>query len=592
MRYTFLTVKSWNGTGYINTDMPILASDELYNRMPEDINQKITLLSGRQEGYTDITLFFADVCNAIGFNPFKVKTFGINSTGASTIEKEVLDAFMSDYEINNSGLLNYYPDSNYDIGGTWLNPGYGDFQATMGQTMYGGESRYNVIFYQTLILNSFFTTNDGTVCEFEIWPEDAIVSGVINTGHFQRDNNDLIKTCHLFINIWKNETTGLYNFNVQIGGGYYNTTRTNRLDNQINGADLGHIYNPSNPMDNKEQEGDEGGNGAWDNEDQGVPVPDLPTIDITALGGFHLWRLEAADFAALMNYLTSNAPGDSILKWFSNPIQAITACYMLPYPAHAAGTGSITVLGMPTGVSAYKADQWEQYNLGSVYINTRYGDCFLDYSPQTRVSMYLPFCGVKQLNADDVIGHNVGVVYHLDNISGACVAYITIDAKVRYTFTGSCAIGIPISQSNWGQTYIAAATAAAGALAGGMGAAGAAIQQGESALGIGMSAAAGAVQGGGGLSAFESKPTVSRSGNFSGAGSALGVPHPFLIIERPDKSKIGDPKSIIGITSSRVLPLGSLKGFNSISQCHLHGIDATMTELEEIERLLYEGVIF
>lgn len=592
MRYTFLTVKSWNGTGYINTDMPILASDDLYNRMPEDINQKVTLLSGRQEGYTDITLFFADVCNAVGFNPFKVKKYGINSTGASTIEKDVLDAFMSDYELNNSGLLNYYPDSNYDIGGTWLNPGYGDFQATMGQTMYGGESRYNVIFYHTLILNSFFTTNDGTVCEFEIWPEDAIVSGVINTGHFQRDNNNLIKTCHLFINIWKNETTGLYNFNVQIGGGYYNSTRTNRLDNQINGANLGHIYNPSNPMDNKEQEGDEGGNGAWDNDDQGVPIPDLPSIDITALGGFHLWRLEAADFAALMNYLTSNAPGDSILKWFSNPIQAITACYMLPYPAHAAGTGSITVLGMPTGVSAYKAEQWEQYNLGSVYINTRYGDCFLDYAPQTRVSMYLPFCGVKQLNADDVIGHNVGVVYHLDNISGACVAYITIDAKVRYTFTGSCAIGIPISQSNWGQTYIAAATAAAGALAGGMGAAGAAIQQGESALGIGMSAAAGAVQGGGGLSAFESKPTVSRSGNFSGAGSALGVPHPFLIIERPDKSKIGDPKSIIGITSSRVLPLGSLKGFNSISQCHLHGIDATMSELEEIERLLYEGVIF
>ena len=58
MRYTFLTVKSWNGTGYINTDMPILASDDLYNRMPEDINQKVTLLSGRQEGYTDITLFF------------------------------------------------------------------------------------------------------------------------------------------------------------------------------------------------------------------------------------------------------------------------------------------------------------------------------------------------------------------------------------------------------------------------------------------------------------------------------------------------------------------------------------------------------
>ena len=206
--------------------------------------------------------------------------------------------------------------------------------------------------------------------------------------------------------------------------------------------------------------------------------------------------------------------------------------------------------------------------------------------------MYLPFCGIKQLNADDIIGHNVGVVYQFDNISGACVCYITSDGKVRYTFNGSCAIGIPISQDNWGQTYIAAATAAAGAISGGLGGAGAAIAQGESKLGIGMSAAAGAVQGGGGLSAFNSKPSVSRSGSFTGAGSALGIPHPFLIIERPDKTKMGDPKNVIGITCGRVMPLGSLSGFNSIDHVHLHGITATAAELDEIERLLYEGVIF
>lgn len=594
MRYTFLTVQRYSDSQHpFNYDIPILASDVLYARMPEDLNTRTTILSGRQEGYDEISLFFSDVCKALAFNPFAVKKF-LLSYDHNDLEEEIINAFMGEFEETNLNFQNYYPAI---VEGQWLGysffaNGYGNYQASIGITNYGGQTNYYATLYNCIYPQGFISTNDGFVYEFEIWPEDAIKSGAINTGHFLRDNNNNIKTCHVFVNIWKNANTGKYNFTVQVGGGYYNAARTIYADTYLHGADVGHIYNPSNPLNNTEQEGDEGGNGDWDSDDQGVPVPDLPTIDITALGGFHLWRLEAADFAALMTYLTSNAPGDSILKWFSNPIQAITACYMLPYPAHAAGTGSITVLGMPTGVSAYKADVWEQYNLGSVYIPTRYGDCFLDYAPQTRVSMYLPFCGVKQLNADDVIGHNVGVVYQLDNISGACVAYITIDAKVRYTFTGSCAIGIPISQSNWGQTYIAAATAAAGAIAGGMGAAGAAIQQGESALGIGMNAAAGAVQGGGGLSAFESKPTVSRSGNFTGAGSALGVPHPFLIIERPDKSKIGDPTNIIGITSSRVLPLGSLKGYNSISQCHLHGIDATMSELDEIERLLYEGVIF
>ena len=594
MRYTFLTVQRYTDPEHpFNYDMPILASDNLYSRMPEDINTKTTILSGRQEGYDDMSLFFSDICNALAFNPFAVKKF-LLSYDHIQLQEDIINAFMGEFEISDKNFQNYYPAI---VAGQWLGfsffgNGYGNNQASIGITNYGGQTNYYATLFNCMYPQSFITSNDGYSYEFEIWPEDAITSGNINTSHFVRNNNNMIKTCHVFVNIWKNASTGKYNFTVQVGSGYYKAEQNTYADTYLNGADLGHIYNPSNPMDNKEQEGDEGGNGDWDNDDQGVPVPDLPSIDITALGGLHLYRLTASDFASLMSYLTSNDPGESILKWFANPIQGITACYMLPYPAHAAGSAAITVLGITTGVSAYTADQWEEYDLGSVYIATRYGDCFLDYSPTTRVSMYLPFCGIKQLNADDIIGHNVGVVYQFDNISGACVCYITSDAKVRYTFNGSCAIGVPISQDNWGQTYIAAATAAAGAISGGIGGAGAAIAQGESKLGIGMSAAAGAVQGGGGLSAFNSKPSVSRSGSFTGAGSALGIPHPFLIIERPDKTKMGDPKSIIGITCGRVMPLGSLSGFNSIDQVHLHGITATAAELDEIERLLYEGVIF
>ena len=594
MRYTFLTVQRYVDSAHpFNYDMPILASDDLYSRMPEDINTRTTILTGREAGYDDMSLFFMDICNALAFNPFKVKPF-LLSYDHNQLEEDIINAFMGEFEVTNQNFQNYYPAI---VEGQWLGysffaNGYGNYQASIGVTNYGGQTNYYATLYNCIYPQSFLSTNDGFTYEFEVWPIDSISSGAISTSHFVRDNNNMIKTCHVFINIWKNATTEKYNFTVQIGSGYYNSSRTTYADTYLNGADLGHIYNPANPMDNKEQEGDEGGNGDWDNDDQGVPVPDLPSIDITALGGLHLYRLTASDFASLMSYLTSNDPGESVLKWFANPIQGITACYMLPYPAHASGSAAITVLGITTGVSAYTADQWEEYDLGSVYIATRYGDCFLDYSPTTRVSMYLPFCGIKQLNADDIIGHNVGVVYQFDNISGACVCYITSDSKVRYTFNGSCAIGIPISQDNWGQTYIAAATAAAGAISGGVGGAGAAIAQGESKLGIGMSAAAGAVQGGGGLSAFNSKPTVSRSGSFTGAGSALGIPHPFLIIERPDKTKMGDPKSIIGITCGRVMPLGSLTGFNSIDQVHLHGITATAAELDEIERLLYEGVIF
>lgn len=594
MRYTFLnTIQRFSATSESNFKMPIIGSDELYALIPA--SDEVTLLEGRQEGYDSITYFYEEVCTYLGFNPFKIKTFYINNRGLETMEKDVIDEFMGEYEVRNTNSADFYPDSstnNNFIGYIYFADGYSNAQASIGHTPYGSGSKFDVIAYNIMERQTFFTTNDGVKYEFEIWPAEVIKTGYINTRHFARDNENNIKNGHVIINIWYNATTEKYNFNIKLAVGYYSTTRTNYIDNTLDGAKTDHVYNPGNPLDNKPGMGDDGGNGDYDDTDEPVDVPPLPSIDITSLGGLHLWKCLPADMAALFNYLSSHEPGESILKWFANPIQGITACYMLPYPVHATGSGEITVLGITTGVAAYKADQWTEYDLGSVYVPTRFGDCFLDYSPQTRIGLYLPFCGVKQVTADDIIGHNVGITYQFDNISGACTAFVTSDTKVRYTYSGSCAIGIPISQSNWGQCYIAAATAAAGALSGGIGAAAGAIAEGGSLASIGLQTIGGAVQGAGGLSAFNSKPSITRSGSFTGAGSALGVPHPFLIIERPDKANIGDPTNVIGITSGRVIALGSLSGFNAIENCHLHGIAATAEELDEIERLLYQGAIF
>ena len=593
MHYSFVTVLGWNGTAYVNDDLPILASDDLYNRMPVD-DTRITILSGRQEGYSDMTLFFSDVCTALDFNPFKVAEFGINHGGLASMEKDVLDAFMADYHEDNGGMLHYWQvgDADHALGGRWLNDGYGNNQASYSQTNYGGQSNFRALFYNCISLASFYSSNDGITYEFEIWPDASITSGVIDTSHFQRNNDNQIRNCHIFINIWQDPNTKIYNFTVQLGGGYYTTEYTNKIDNYLNGADLGHIYNPSNPLDNKEQEGDEGGNGDWDNESDPTPVPDLPSIDITALGGLHLYKINASAFASLMSFMNSTEPGAAITKWFINPIQAISACYILPYPIKGTADTTVTLLGLPTTIPANACPPWTNWDLGSVYIKTRFGDCFLDYAPTTRTSLYLPFCGVKPLNTDDVIGHNVGIVYHFDNLSGTCVVYVTIDTNVRYTFSGSCAVGVPISQNNWGQTYIAAATAAAGFASGIVSGASGAIAAGGNMNTVIGNALTQGIRQSGGLSAFNSKPTISRSGSITGSAAALGYNKPFLIIERPVKTKMGDPTPLIGNTTSRVMPLGSLSGFTSIEQCHLHGITATAAELDEIERLLYEGVIF
>ena len=571
-------------------DMPIIGHQELYNRLGVPSGAAVLISSGAVEGYPDITSLFMPVCDFLGFNPYKIKPFFINNGGLAYSDgfiPAIIDGFMGEMEVYNDGGGFHYPDAaGTDFGPIFYGASQSSDQAGIGCTIYAAgvdlpfkNVMYNFIKYQA---------NDGVQYRFEIWPETVIERGYIDTQHFQRDEG-LIRSGQILLNIWK--ANNRYYYEIYLRSFDYAQAWTDAVDT-LNGAELGHVYNPDNPYDNKQDEGNEGGDGPYDNESDPVDVPEVPSIDITALGGLNLYKLTAADMAALFSYLGSNDPGNAIVKWFTNPIQAISACYMLPYPVTVGAGKEITVLGAHTGITAFSAGQWTEWNLGAVKINQGFGDCFLDYSNFTRVSIFLPFIGVRQLNADDVIGSTIGIKYQFDNISGACSAYITVNGSVRYTFSGSCAVGIPISQSNWGQTYMAAATAAAGALAGGFGAAAGAIGEGA---GVGEAVAAGAmgaVKGGGGLSAFSAKPTISRSGAVCGAGAAIGLNKPVMFIERPDKAKIEDPKNVIGITSGRTLSLGSLSGYNAIEHVHLHGISATGPELDEIEKLLYQGVIF
>ena len=592
VRYTHL--KGWrgyaNGTGG-PFEMPIFANQDLYNRLTAPDGTAVQIAQGAPEGYLDLTGLFMPVCDVLGFNPFCIDKFMINTAGlGDPMLSEVISAFMGDtITVNDNG--NYFYPSYTDtlFCPIYYGAGYSVQQAGIGATNYGTAGA-DIPFINIMYRATIIGINDGVEYTFNIWPKTVIEQGYINTQHFQTDDN-LIRMGRVILDIWKGANDRYY-WKILLKSYSLDSTGTNNFRTVLDGAELEHVYDPDNPYDNKQNEGDEGGNGDYNNDDDQVDVPDLPSIDITSAGGLNLYKLTSADFAALMAYLGANDPGQAIVKWFTNPIQAIMACYMLPYPVPVKASGEITVVGAHTGVTAFTAGQWTEWDLGAVYIPQGFGDCFLDYSPWSKVSLFLPFIGVRQLNADDVIQHTVGIKYQFDNISGACSAYVTIDGNLRYTFAGSCAVGIPISQSNWGQTYMAAATAAAGAIAGGVGAAVGAIGEGASMAEVAGSGILGAVQGGGGLSGFNAKPTISRSGAVCGAGAAIGLNKPVLFIERPDKAKIEDPKNVIGITSGRTLSLGSLTGYNMIEHVHLHGIPATGPELEEIEKLLYQGVIF
>ena len=599
MLYSLLKVLRNNIPGDTEYKIPIIGHQELYNRIENlDTATRIILLDGRTEGYDSMVYFYQEICQALGFNPFMLKKkFYINTSGISYgngMEVDLINAFGGEYEEWNSNQANFYPmveTGDNLMGYTYFAAGYSNAQASLAQTIYGtaaGVDYFQV--FNNIIRPKQHDSFTGIEYMFEVWPESSIEHGYIDSQHFYRDNG-LIKDAHVSIEVWFDSNTQKYHYTVYLGCGYYPQGTTDYVDNKLNQAELDKVYNPENPFDNKQGDGDDGGDQESDDDSDPVGIPELPSLDVSELGGFNLYKVTKGDVKTLYDYLNSHDPGQSIMKWATNPIQGIISLHVLPYPVEVTGSASVTVLGAPTGAAGYTIEPFQEWKLGGLVVPYGFDNTFLDYEPYTRVSIYLPFIGIRALDSDEVVGHNVSVTYQFDNISGACIAFVTVDDSVRYSYAGSCAMGLPISQQNWGQSYIAAATVAAGALAGGIGAAAGAMGQGAASMAA--NGVAGAVQGAGGMGALNiPKPTVSRSGSIAGAGAALGVPHPYIIIERPTKASAANPAPVTGLVSGRTLSLGSLSGYNIIEHVHLHGIAATGEELQEIERLLYEGVVF
>ena len=596
MKYTY--IKGWrgysNGTG-AEYNMPIIAHQAFYNRLPTPGSANILIAEGEEGGYIDTTALMQPVCTALGFNPYRIHEFLINDRGvAYEMIPDIISGFMGTTKVVNDGGSFIYPTYTDTVFGPMsYNVGYSVTQAGAGTTSYGAADK-NVPFYNCMQSATKYTANDAVQYNFEIWPETVIEQGYINTQHFQTDEGR-IRVGQIIITIWK-DANERYNFEIYLRSFNYYAQASDDAVYSLDGDKTDKIYNPANPFDNKQPDGDDGGYGGSDDDSDPVDVPDLPTLDVSDLGGINLYRVTAADVKALLAYLNSATPGDNILKWFTNPIHAIVSLHVLPYPVSVIGYDAIKVLGLSaTGTAGYKIKQFQEWELGGVRVPYGFDNTFLDYEPYTKVSIYLPFVGIRSLDTDEVMGQNVSVTYQFDNVSGSCIAFVTVNGAVRYTFSGSCAVGIPISQSNWGQTYMAAATIAAGAVSGAVGAGAGAMAGATSVsdvtqaglLGAGAGAAKSA-----GLGAAIGKPTVARSGSISGAASALGVPYPYMIIERAEKAPAANPAPVTGLVSGRTLPLSSLSGYNIIEHVHLHGIAATGEELEEIERLLYQGVVF
>ena len=316
-----------------------------------------------------------------------------------------------------------------------------------------------------------------------------------------------------------------------------------------------------------------------------IPDPEAPDIDAVTTGLLTVFKPTLSQINQLGDYLWSSAfDVDSLKKLFGDPMQAIIGLAIVPVNPPAGGTKSVKIGDVDTGISMpYVSRQFVEKELGSIQIDPYIGS-FMDYSPYTKISIYLPYIGFRDLSPEDVMGCTLSIKYIIDIITGGCNAIINVSGKgAIYQFNGSCIANVPLSAINYSG----------------------AIQNAVSAIGSGITTVAGiatgnapvGIMGVAGLAssaantAVNTKPSIQRAGTMGGAAGLASVQFPYCIIERPRLSTPANYNNFIGNTLNVTMNMGECVGLTVVDSIHLDNVLCTENERDELMQLLKEGVI-
>lgn len=326
-----------------------------------------------------------------------------------------------------------------------------------------------------------------------------------------------------------------------------------------------------------------GGGRSFDDSSDPVSLP-VPSGDPVLNSGFlTMYQVNTNKLNDLASFMwnTSLFDVETWQKIMANPFDAIISLNCIPANPTVLSDRAIKIGNVVTSVSApVVADQFVRIQCGTLDVE-EYSGSYLDYSPYTKIEIYLPYIGFRELNTDEIMDKTLTLVYNIDVVSGACVANIMVDNTVLYQFEGNCAMQIPVTGRDPAKTLssIIGVVTSAGSLAGGaiLG-----TLNPQSAVKA-VTATAESVIGG--------KRNIQRSGNISGSAGFMGGQTPYLIITRPRQALPEEQNLYMGYPSFITSLLGDLSGMTIVADCHLENIPCTDGELQEIERLLKEGVL-
>ena len=377
------------------------------------------------------------------------------------------------------------------------------------------------------------------------------------------------------------------------------------------------------------------GNGIGPSPSKSV-VGDVPNgsaeQDSSRTGLFTRYGMSAAELYRLGQYLYTLDIKDrlevQIMKFLWNtPAEALISLISYPFSVTSlVGSVSTPIMfgAIPFGEVNGNAlsGTFAQIDWGTIRLEEFWGN-FLDYAPHTKIDLYLPWCtGSVPIDPHECLPGSLSIKTNIELTKGTCIHNIFGNKGALIgTYSGTCGSQLPLTALDTSGKALALVTAAAGVLVAGAAAGGAksaGISAANNPLGYspGMTLAErtsrarelitsaeqpyrkiqkGAVGAAltSSVAAFRTPNQIVRNGSFSASGAGMGIQYPFIIISRPEQSVPDAYGHYYGYPSNVYTRLGSVSGYAEIGSIHLDGFStATADELDEIETLLKEGVIF
>ena len=344
-------------------------------------------------------------------------------------------------------------------------------------------------------------------------------------------------------------------------------------------------------LDNSGSSGSGGGGGGYPTKSDECKDPDatdLNTVNVVNSGLVTLYNPTMGSLQSFSNFLftgITDAIANQLKKLLSNPLDYVLFCSLCKFTPTVGTAQEISFCGIGSGVSApVIPNQFHTLDCGTIDLPED-SETFMDYAPYSKVQLYLPYCGIHELNVDDVKGGAVHIKYNIDMLSGSCVASVEVQRRSRggtdasintslYKFNGNCYLTMPLSATDWRGAYNSMVQFAGGIVT---------TAAGNPMAGAGAIASA----------ITQQKVAVGRSGQGGSNYGHMSDGKPYFILTRPVPSIPYNFKGFEGYKSNIRYNVGQLKGYTEIDEDTLwtDGFEnATEKECEMIKTIMNGGV--